>query len=191
MACKTRSRLLVADSRLGPGPVLGGPIRRVGRVQGRALRACADFRSLHAEEGFVLANCHFAPDSLFRGATVFKKWEAGGSRFDGLLDLSKAKLHDFAYLENIEQGPNQQFAFQNAVAERILIRTDQLEGRLASEQAGDHARGHARVRALEAGLRGTTPLRPGRLGLLSLQGQPAALPPAVLAPAVDRARPVL
>ena len=60
-------------------------------------------------------------------------------RFDGLLDLSKAKLHDFVYLESIEQGPEQRFAFHNTVAERLLIRTDQLEGRLVSERAGDHA----------------------------------------------------
>ena len=138
---KTRSRLLVADSRF-EGPVRFWEARFDGWVEFKDVHfaACADFRSLHADEGFVLSNCHFAQEFLFRGATVFKKWEAGGSRFDGLLDLSKAKLHDFAYLENIEQGPNQQFAFQNAVAERLLIRIDQLEGHLASEQAGDHAR---------------------------------------------------
>ena len=32
-----------------------------------------------------------------------------------------------------------QFAFTNALAERILVRPEQLDGRLASEQAGDHA----------------------------------------------------
>ena len=31
------------------------------------------------------------------------------------------------------------FAFTNAVAERILVRPEQLDGRLASEAAGDHA----------------------------------------------------
>jgi hypothetical protein len=100
----------------------------------------ADFRSLHAEQGFVLSRCRFRADALFRGASFQKKWQADGTRFDGLLDLSKAKLHDFVYLEGIEQGGRQRFAFTNAVAERILVRTDQLAGRLASEEAGDHAR---------------------------------------------------
>ena len=40
---------------------------------------------------------------------------------DMLLDLGKAKLPDFVYLEGIEQGERQRFAFRNAVAERILI----------------------------------------------------------------------
>jgi hypothetical protein len=99
----------------------------------------ADFRSLHAQEGFVMNKCRFEADVLFRGATIAKKWDATDSRFEALLDLSKAKLHDFVYLEGIEQGARQRFAFQNALAERILIRTDQLTGRLASKQAGDYA----------------------------------------------------
>lgn len=99
----------------------------------------ADFRSFHAEQGFILDKCIFRAAALFRGATVSKKWQADGSRFEGLLDLSKAKLHDFAYLEAIEQGPAMQFAFTNALAERILVRPEQLAGRLASEQAGNHA----------------------------------------------------
>lgn len=98
----------------------------------------ADFRSLHADQGFVLTKCVFEGDFLFRGATVCKKFQADGCRFDKLLDLSKAKLQDFAYLEGIEQGPDQRFAFANAVAERVLIRPDQIEGRLASECGGQH-----------------------------------------------------
>src|SRR5262249_12101836 len=98
-----------------------------------------DFRSLHAEEGFVLTRNHFAGDVLFRGALIAKKFEATGSRFEGLLDLSKAKLHDYVYLESIEQDPAQRFAFANALGERILIKTEQLEGRLASECKGDYA----------------------------------------------------
>ncbi len=97
----------------------------------------ADFRSFHAGEGFILDTCVFRAAAL-SGATVSKKWQADGSRFEGLLDLSKAKLHDFVYLEAIEQGAGMRFAFTNALAERILVRPDQLEGRLASEQNGDH-----------------------------------------------------
>jgi len=100
----------------------------------------ADFRSFHAEEGFVLERCHFHADTLFRGATVLKKWQADHSRFEELLDLSKAKLHDYVYLEAIEQGENQRFALSNMLAERILIRPEQIEGRLASEESGDYTR---------------------------------------------------
>jgi hypothetical protein len=98
----------------------------------------ADFRSLHADQGFVLTRCTFAGDFLFRGATVCKKFQADGCRFDKMLDLSKAKFHDYAYLEGITQGPDCRLALANAVGERLLIRPDQVEGRLASELAGQH-----------------------------------------------------
>jgi hypothetical protein len=100
----------------------------------------ADFRSLHAEEGFKLVDCKFEMDALFRGATFTKRWDAGSSHFAGLLDLSRAKLHDFAYLEGIVVGPGHSVAFHNALADRILIRTEQLEGRLASEKAGEYSK---------------------------------------------------
>jgi len=123
----------------------GGPVRFWdARLNGWAefqdctFAGVADFRSLQAEEGFKLVDCTFAADALFRGATFTKRWDAGGSRFDGLLDLSRAKLHDFAYLEEIQAGPGHRLAFHNAIAERILIRTEQVEGRLESEQAGKH-----------------------------------------------------
>jgi hypothetical protein len=99
----------------------------------------ADFRSFHADEGFVLQRCRFAGAALFRGATVSKKWDAGSSRFEALLDFSKAKLHDYVYLEAIEQGQRQRFTFMNALAERILVRTEQLVGRIASEESRDYA----------------------------------------------------
>jgi hypothetical protein len=136
---QTRGRLLV-DAAHFEAPVRFWEARFNGWVEFKDVHfdECADFRSLHANEGFVLVGCQFHKDFLFRGATVCKKWEADRSRFDGLLDLSKSKLHDFVYLENIEQGPEQRFAFQNALAERLLVRTDQLDGRLASERAGDH-----------------------------------------------------
>jgi hypothetical protein len=97
-----------------------------------------DFRSFHAEEGFVLERCQFAGNVLLRGATVSKKFEAASSRFDALLDFSKAKLHDYVYLENIEQGEKHRLAFTNTLGERIRIRTEQLTGRLASEECGDY-----------------------------------------------------
>jgi hypothetical protein len=98
----------------------------------------ADFRSIHSEQGLVFAGCTFAGDFLLRGATVQKKVQADGCKFEKLLDISKAKLHDFVYLEGIEQGPEMRFALANAVAERLLVRPDQIEGRLASELAGQH-----------------------------------------------------
>ncbi len=39
----------------------------------------ADFRSFHADEGFILADCKFEGNALFRGATCCKKWDAGAS----------------------------------------------------------------------------------------------------------------
>ncbi|WP_435005934.1 pentapeptide repeat-containing protein [Tundrisphaera lichenicola] len=98
----------------------------------------ADLRSFHAEEGFILAGCKFEGDALFRGATVCKKWDAGVSRFERLLDLSKVKFHDFVYLETIEAGPDHRIAFHNALIERVLIRSNQVEGRLLSEETGQH-----------------------------------------------------
>ncbi|WP_439630092.1 hypothetical protein [Gemmata sp.] len=98
----------------------------------------ADFRSVHADQGLIFAGCTFAGDFLIRGATVCKKLQLDGCRFERLLDVSKAKLNDFAYLEAIEQGPEMRFAFGNAVAERLLVRPEQVEGRLASELAGQH-----------------------------------------------------
>ena len=115
----------------------------------------ADFRSLHAEEGFILGKCRFDKDFLFRGSTVNKKWEADSTRFDGLLDLSKAKLHDFVYLESIQQGTEQRFAFHNTVAERLLLRIDQLD-RLASERAGQYAEAMAEYGLLKRASRGCT-----------------------------------
>jgi hypothetical protein len=98
----------------------------------------ADFRSVICGHGFVLTNCTFDGDFLFRGGCVDKKFSADGCRFERALDLSKAKLHDFVYLEDIEQGKLQTFAFLNAVAERIRVQPTQLEGRLASEIAGKY-----------------------------------------------------
>ena len=97
----------------------------------------ADFRNFHADEGFVAKDCQFEDDMLFRGSTVCKKLEFSGSRFDAITDFSKAKLRDVTYLEDIEQGPNHRFAFQNALFNRVLIRSSQLKGRLNSEETGE------------------------------------------------------
>jgi hypothetical protein len=108
-------------------------------IKGCEFAGDADLRSLHAEQGFVIAGCQFRSNFLFRGSTVEKKFEADKTRFEGLTDFSKVKLHDFAYLESVEQGENQTFAFTNALAERILVRPEQLEGHIASEKAGDYS----------------------------------------------------
>lgn len=138
---RTRGRLVVDDAKF-LGRVRFWEAQFGGWVEFRGCEFSdeADFRSLHAEQGLTFDRCVFHGDALFRGATVCKKWQAEGARFEGLLDLSKAKLHDFAYLEAIVQGPAMQFAFANAVAERVLVRPDQLDGRLASERSGDHSR---------------------------------------------------
>jgi hypothetical protein len=99
----------------------------------------ADFRSFHADEGVYFEGCRFTDDFLLRGATVAKKVDLATSRFDGLVDLSKAKLHDYVYMERIEQGDGQRFALANAIADRILVAPRQLQGRMASEQGKDYA----------------------------------------------------
>jgi uncharacterized protein YjbI with pentapeptide repeats len=136
---RTRGRFLVEGAKF-LGRVRFWEAQFQGWVE---FKACefndTDFRSFHAEQGFILDKCVFHAAALFRGVYVSKKWQADGTRFEGLLDLSKAKLHDFVYLEGIDQGPGMRFAFTNALAERILVRPDQLDGRLASEMAGDHA----------------------------------------------------
>lgn len=96
----------------------------------------ADFRSVQCDQGFNLTKSVFHGDFLFRGSAVEKKFQADGSRFEKSLDLAKAKLRDYVYLEAIEQGQLQTFAFLNAVAERIRVRPDQIDGRLASEMTG-------------------------------------------------------
>ena len=101
--------------------------------------ADGDFRSLRAQQGFVVRQCKFAGTVLFRGAAVALKLDLTGSRFEGLLDLSRAKLNDYVYLEEIEQGDRQRFAFANTLGERVLVRPHQLHDRMASELAGDHA----------------------------------------------------
>ncbi len=106
----------------------------------------ADFRSAHAEQGIVFA-CQFEGELLFRGLSAAKKVDLTNSRCHGLVDLSKAKLNDFVYLEQIEPGPGLQFAFANAIAERLLISTSLLSGRMKSEQEGEHG-----VAAAEFGL---------------------------------------
>ncbi|MGL6072554.1 MAG: pentapeptide repeat-containing protein [Fimbriiglobus sp.] len=98
----------------------------------------ADFRSCHAEEGFVCTKSKFHGDFLFRGSNVEKKFSLDGCRMEKLVDLSKAKLHDFAYLEGIEGGPDTRFAMLNTVGERIRIQPEQIEGRLLSEKEGRH-----------------------------------------------------
>jgi hypothetical protein len=98
-----------------------------------------DFRSFRAQQGFVVRQCKFASAVLFRGASVALKLDLTGSRFEGMLDLSRAKLNDYVYLEEIEQGERQQFAFANTLGERVLVRPHQLYDRLASELVGDYA----------------------------------------------------
>ncbi|HVK15836.1 MAG TPA: hypothetical protein VM533_02745 [Fimbriiglobus sp.] len=134
-----RGRLTVADCEFGQGVSFWEAKFATWVDFSRCeFRDVADFRSVQCDQGFVLTKCVFLGDFLFRGSCVEKKFQADGSRFEKLLDLSKAKLHDYVYLEAIEPGPAQSFAFLNAVAERIRVRPEQVEGRLDSEAAGRH-----------------------------------------------------
>ena len=135
----SRGQLMIANSRF-EGPVRFWEAQFRGWVEFKECEFAQelDLRSIHGEQGFIMTRCKCRGDVLFRGATVSKKWDGQGTRFEKLLDFSKAKLNDFVYLEGIEQGERQRFAFANAVADRLLVRTAQLEDRLASELTGDH-----------------------------------------------------
>ena len=98
-----------------------------------------DMRSAVLDAGLTMPNCIFEGDVLFRGTHVMQKWEAENSRFDQLIDFSKAKLNDFVYLTDVRQGPEQRWAFWNTVSERILISAKQVKGRLLSEENEDYA----------------------------------------------------
>jgi hypothetical protein len=98
----------------------------------------ADFRALHAHKGITIDHCRFEKSAAFRGMSVALKCDLGDSWFEELVDFSRAKLNDYTYLEGIHQGPRQRFAFANIIGERILIRPDQLVGRLDSEETGKH-----------------------------------------------------
>ena len=97
-----------------------------------------DLRSTIFEGGFTAPGCSFEDEFLFRGAHLALKWEAPEAHFNALVDFSKAKLNDFVYLEEVTQGDQQEWAFWNTVSDRILIRPDQVEGRLQSEEQGDY-----------------------------------------------------
>jgi hypothetical protein len=134
-----RGRFQVAHSRFeGPVRFWEAHFRGWAEFKECEFLQQADLRSLHAVEGFVMLNCTCAADVVFRGAHVGKKWDGQGTRFEGLLDFSKAKLQDYVYLESIEQGERQRFAFANALADRLLVRPEQIEDRLGSELTGNH-----------------------------------------------------
>lgn len=99
-----------------------------------------DLRSAIFEAGFTAPSCLFEGDLLFRGTHLALKWEAPDARFEKLIDFSKSKLNDFVYLEDIIQGDQQQWVFWNTVSERILVRPDQVEGRIHSEENKDHSK---------------------------------------------------
>jgi hypothetical protein len=99
-----------------------------------------DMRSFVAQQGFVAAACKFNADVALRGASVGMKCDLSGSRFEGLLDFSRAKMNDYWYLEEIEMGEKCLLSFSNAVGSRLLIKPSQIEGRLQSEHDRDYLR---------------------------------------------------
>ena len=98
----------------------------------------ADMRSFQANQGVIFGGCHFQQDVLLRGASIIKKLDFADAKIDQLVDLSKAKLSDYVYLEQIQMSPQTTFCFQNAVADRILINSGQLDGRMQSERAAQY-----------------------------------------------------
>lgn len=136
--CHVRGKFVINRSKLDKIRLWDAWFHGWVEIKATDFKSDVDFRSFHAQEGFILTNCHFHGHVRFRGASIAKKLDFSNSKFEGILDLSRTKLHDFTYLETIEQGENQRFAFGNIVGDRILIRTEQIEGRLASEEAGDY-----------------------------------------------------
>ena len=98
-----------------------------------------DLRSIQFEEGVVFRNSFIRKDLLFRGVNIQKKLTLEGTSLGGCFDLQKAKLHDFAYLQDLNLQPGANFRFWNSIPQALLIRPQQLAGRLASEQENDHA----------------------------------------------------
>ena len=97
-----------------------------------------DLRSATVGEGMVFQSCHFGADCNLRGTTIEKKLDLTDSKLLGCLDLSKAKLRDYVYLQDISSGEESSFKWVNAIADFIHIEPQQLEGRLCNENDGCH-----------------------------------------------------
>ena len=98
-----------------------------------------DLRSIDAHEGMWLTDCVMEGDVLFRGAAIGGRLDLGGTRVLGHVDLSRAKLRDYVYLEEMQQGEGQTFSFVNIVADKLLVTPAQVTGRLRSERQGEQA----------------------------------------------------
>jgi uncharacterized protein YjbI with pentapeptide repeats len=100
-----------------------------------------DMRSADFAAGFVMNGVTVKGDALFRGMTISKKFALErGTRIDGALDLSKARMDGFSYLTELEFGPDATLCVWNATPQALLISESQVSGRLASERAGDHGK---------------------------------------------------
>ena len=137
---RTRGRFLIDGAKfLGTVRFWGAQFQDWVEFKGCEFAGDADFRSFHADQGFIADKCTFRATALFRGATVSKKWQADGTRFEGLLDLSKAKLHDFVYLRGDRAGTRDALRLHQHARRADPRRAEQLHGRIASEEAGEHA----------------------------------------------------
>lgn len=97
----------------------------------------ADLRSATCSEGLVFRRGTIRGSLLLRGTTVQKKFAIEGTEIGGCLDLSKAKLHDFSYLEDLKLGPNGSIRLWNSILRALLLRPEQVTGRLASAREED------------------------------------------------------
>lgn len=96
-----------------------------------------DLRSMHFAEGLVFKGCAFTQDVLMRGASVQMKLAFEQTKLSGTLDLQKAKLHDYTYLDGLEWGERATLRVWNAILRAVLVKPNQIAGRLASEREGD------------------------------------------------------
>ncbi|MEM6691750.1 MAG: hypothetical protein AAF664_20145 [Planctomycetota bacterium] len=97
----------------------------------------ADLRSCQFEQGLVLRDCKIGGELRLRGASFEKKLELNDTCVEKTIDLSKAKLRDFAYFDDLKLAEGTRFRLANAIADHMHIEPELLEGRLSSEESHD------------------------------------------------------
>ncbi|MGE0433375.1 MAG: hypothetical protein AB7K09_11015 [Planctomycetota bacterium] len=140
--CTMGGKLLIANASIG-GNLDCWDTTFVGWVDFRGVTfgGLADFRSIDADEGFVFTACTFAKSVLFRGAVINKKFSfQRGCKLNGCLDLQKAKLHGFAYFDELEFQAEGTLSVWNCTANALLIKASQIGDRLQPLRDGDHSK---------------------------------------------------
>lgn len=112
----------------------------------------ADFRSADFDAGLVFTGCKFKGDALFRGASVAKKFAMQkGTVIEGCLDLQKAKLRDYSYLDDVQFGADACVSVWNCMPQALLLKWQQVDGRLQALKGNkpDHAKAAEEIGVLK------------------------------------------